>query len=217
MNESFFDIAGGRRGRSRLELLTVARLTERAARKNIEGVLGAIDQLRRQMAIHYTIVGDGDDKERLMTVSRRMGLADHVTFAGAVSHDELKRLYSDSDLFVMVPKPSARDVEGFGIVYIEASAAGVPVLASRSDGCLEVVTEGENGWLVEDSTPEGIAASGESSHSTLGSGDERPRPPPRGAFSVVTRHGTHHIDPGGRSRSVKRSVTRQLRRYCGLE
>jgi phosphatidylinositol alpha-1,6-mannosyltransferase len=59
----------------------------------------------------------------------------------------------------MVPKPSAHDVEGFGIVYIEASAAGVPVLASRSDGCLDAVAEGENGWLVEDSSSEGIEAS----------------------------------------------------------
>jgi glycosyltransferase involved in cell wall biosynthesis len=159
VNESFFDITDGRRGRSRLELLTVARLTQQAARKNIEGVLGAIEQLRCQIPIHYTIVGDGDDKERLMSISRQMGLADDVTFAGAVSHDELKRLYSESDLFVMVPKSSARDVEGFGIVYIEASAAGVPVLASRSGGSLDAVTEGENGWLVEDSTPEGIARS----------------------------------------------------------
>ena len=65
--------------------------------------------------------------------------------------------YSEADLFILASKASARDVEGFGIVYIEASAAGVPVIASLEGGATDAVEDGVNGLLIPDSSPRSIA------------------------------------------------------------
>jgi glycosyltransferase involved in cell wall biosynthesis len=157
VGESFFGVMRADRPRDVVQILTVARLTKAAARKNIDGVLGAIARLGASVPIRYTVVGDGDDRERLMSLAERLGIMSQVTFTGRVSLERLEQFYGASDLFVMAPTPSDRDIEGFGLVYIEASAAGVPVIASRSEGCLDAVAESENGWFVQDSSPEAIA------------------------------------------------------------
>lgn len=155
----FFDVSTARGPAPTLRVLTVSRLSGASKRKNIETAIAAMQHLKSRIPVSYTIVGDGDDKERLVSLARDIGVADIVTFAGQVSTTELRDHYSKADLFLLAPRPVPGDVEGFGIVYLEASAAGVPVLASRFDGCLDAVKEGENGWFVEDLTPEGIASS----------------------------------------------------------
>ena len=157
VGESFFGVMRADRQPDVVQILTVARLTKEAARKNIDGVLGAIARLGAAAPIRYTVVGDGDDRERLMSLAEQLGIMPQVTFAGRVSRERLEQFYGAADLFVMAPRPSDRDIEGFGLVYIEASAAGVPVIASRSEGCLDAVVESENGWFAQDSSPEALA------------------------------------------------------------
>ncbi len=141
-----------------LRVLSVAKLSQSVCRKNIDGVIRAVGLLADTMNITYTVVGDGDDRHRLEELTVELGLQGRIRFAGRVNERELLDCYSEADLFVLASKASPGDVEGFGIVYIEASAAGVPVICSREGGATDAVGEGVNGLLIPDSSPESIAA-----------------------------------------------------------
>jgi len=142
----------------KLRLLTVSRLTRFTARKNVDGVLRALALLGEKIDFHYTVLGDGDDRPRLEKLAAELGLSGRVEFTGRVERDELLAAYRRADLFVLAPRATERDVEGFGMVYAEASAAGVPVVGSRAGGATDAIEEGFNGFLLEASTPEAIAA-----------------------------------------------------------
>ena len=140
-----------------LRLLTVSRLSSTSARKNIDGVLKALSLLPEELHVHYTVVGDGNDRPRLEKLARELGLDDRVRFAGRIAIEELVREYQRADLFVLAPKASKWDVEGFGMVYLEACASGVPVLCSREEGFAEVVTDGKTGIVMQRSDSSSIA------------------------------------------------------------
>ncbi len=140
-----------------LRLLTVSRLSRYVPRKNIDGVLRAVRRLADRIPIRYTVVGDGDDLPRLESLARDLGIADRVHFTGRVDQAELLACYARADLFILASRASDDDVEGFGIVYIEASAAGVPVLLSRAGGATDAVADGANGFLLPSSSTGDIA------------------------------------------------------------
>ncbi len=141
-----------------LRVLTVTRLDTGTPRKNVDGVLRAVALLDGDVPVRYTVVGDGEDRPRVERLAAELGVAHRTRFAGFVDHDELARAYGDSDVFVLASRASASDVEGFGIVYMEASAAGTPVICSRAGGAVDAVEEGRNGVIIPDSEPETIAA-----------------------------------------------------------
>lgn len=148
----------GRRAGEPLRLLTVTRLSSNARRKNVDGVLRALRLLPEDVVARFVVVGDGDDRPRLERLAAELGLGARVVFTGAISREALVDHYAATDLFVLAAQASERDVEGFGIVYLEASASGVPVLASRAGGATDAVVEGENGLVLPDATPAAIAA-----------------------------------------------------------
>ena len=142
---------------SALNLLTVSRLQKATRRKNVSGVLEALALLRENLHFVYSIVGDGDDLKNLEKLSASLGLSDRVTFHGRISDDELLRMYRWADLFVLPVKASPVDVEGFGIVYLEANASGVPVLCSAAGGALDAVVDDRTGIVLSGSEPDQIA------------------------------------------------------------
>jgi phosphatidylinositol alpha-1,6-mannosyltransferase len=79
-----------------------------------------------------------------------------VKLLGAVSESDLELLYHGSDVFLMPNIPVAHDMEGFGLVMLEAGLCGLPTVASRLEGITEVVTEGQKGQLVESGDAEGF-------------------------------------------------------------
>lgn len=158
VDEGFFQQRARRPAGGPLRLLTVCRLTRSTARKNVDGVLRAVAMLRPRTPIRYTVVGSGDDLPRLQQLAARLGIAGDVDFRGRVSRGELLACYAAADLFVLASKATATDVEGFGLVYLEAAASGVPSLCSRQGGATDAVIEGENGLLLASSEPESIAA-----------------------------------------------------------
>ena len=139
-----------------LHLLTVSRLSVHTRRKNVDGVLRAIAIAKSKQRIRYTVVGDGDDRPRLEALANDLGLADQVEFLGIVDMPRLLAAYRRSDLFIMASKATERDVEGFGIVYLEANASGVPVICSREGGATDAVADGRSGLLIDESSPEAI-------------------------------------------------------------
>ncbi len=127
-------------------------------RKNIDAVLEAIRLLRPKLDIAYTVVGGGDDLPRLKSLATDLGIEEQTYFKGYVSFTDLVDSFSQADLFVLASKATQEDVEGFGMVYMEASAAGIPSICSREGGGTDAIQEGLNGILIERSSPECIAA-----------------------------------------------------------
>ena len=126
-------------------LMTICRLAASERYKGVDEVLEALGPLRRQVPdVAYIICGDGDDRLRLETKARSLGLAETVTFAGYVPEREKADHYRLADVFAM---PSRG--EGFGLVYLEALASGVPVVAGNADGAREVLQQGHLGVLVD--------------------------------------------------------------------
>jgi phosphatidylinositol alpha-1,6-mannosyltransferase len=97
------------------------------------------------------VVGDGPDRDRLPRLAQRHGVAEHVVFTGAVPAEELAAHQATGDAFALPcrTRGGGLDVEGLGIVLLEASACGVPVVAGDSGGAPETVREGETGHVVD--------------------------------------------------------------------
>lgn len=130
-------------------VLSVSRLD---AMKGHETVLKALAGLapQRRAGLLYVIAGKGAYAETLKEAARRLGVAEQVRFAGFVPEEMLPALYTAADLFALcsVEDRARRAVEGFGMVFSEAQAAGLSVVGTRSGGIPDAVSEGEGGWLV---------------------------------------------------------------------
>lgn len=133
-------------------LLTFGRMSSQERYKGFDEVLEVLpDLLEADPDLAYLIAGDGDDRPRLEAKARALGLADRVTFAGYVDESEKVDHYRLADAFVMPGRG-----EGFGVVYLEAMACGVPVVASSLDASREAVLDGELGEVVEPTDPEDL-------------------------------------------------------------
>jgi glycosyltransferase involved in cell wall biosynthesis len=125
-------------------LMTLGRLLP-GRPKGIDEVLELLPELaREEPQIAYLIAGDGPDRNRLAAKAVQLGVGDRVAFAGRVPESEKAAHYRLADAFVM---PGYG--EGFGIVYLEALACGIPVLASTLDASREALLDGEMGLLVD--------------------------------------------------------------------
>lgn len=138
-------------------LLTVGRLQRR---KGHDKTIEALGPLRREFpGLRYLIAGDGSERARLEGLAAEHGVSDIVTFLGAVAEEDLPRLYAACDVFLMPARQIGADVEGFGIVYLEAAAVGRPTIGGRSGGVGEAISDGKTGILVNgDDTGELAAA-----------------------------------------------------------
>ncbi|MBI3154316.1 MAG: glycosyltransferase family 4 protein [Burkholderiales bacterium] len=137
-------------------LLTVCRLSE--PRKNVDVVLRALAGLAGEFDFEYTVIGDGHRRGELEALARSLGLAGRVRFLGRVDDAALMRAYGQADLFVLTASVLPGSHEGFGIVYLEAAASGLPSLAARQAGAAEAVAEGVSGMFVEQPDVDSVGA-----------------------------------------------------------
>jgi len=110
--------------------------------KNVERVVRIFAAVHERMDARLVMVGDGPDKPRAEELARHLGVGKHVLFLG--NQEVMEELLPLADLFLL---PSS--TESFGLVALEAMAAGVPVVASRVGGLPELVTHGVHGFLEE--------------------------------------------------------------------
>lgn len=108
-------------------------------------------------SVHYSIVGAGPEDEKIRATAERCGLSNRVHPLGRVSEEELPIALSNADLFVMPNVPVPGDMEGFGVVMLEAGLCGLPTIAAELEGVADVITNGENGHLVPPLSPERFA------------------------------------------------------------
>jgi glycosyltransferase involved in cell wall biosynthesis len=135
----------------RLELLCVARLVRL---KGHAVLLRALAMLHATgVPIHATLLGDGPSRPELERLAAQLGIADDVTFAGAVGQDEIASWYARADAFCL---PSF--AEGLPVVLMEAMAMGLPVVASRITGVPELVEHERSGLLVTPGRADELAA-----------------------------------------------------------
>jgi phosphatidylinositol alpha-1,6-mannosyltransferase len=130
-------------------ILTVARLGE--LYKGHDMLIRALPLvLARHPEAHYVIAGDGPLRPYLQRLAASVGVADKVTFAGAVSDEDLAQWYQRAAVFAMLSRESPSDggAEGYGLTFIEAGAWGKPVVAGNSGGIPDAVVDGVTGLLV---------------------------------------------------------------------
>jgi phosphatidylinositol alpha-1,6-mannosyltransferase len=106
----------------------------------------------------YAVAGDGEERATLEELAGQSGLREHVQFLGEVDDDRLVRCYQQCDLFVLPNRQVGRDIEGFGMVLLEAQACGKPVIAGASGGTAETMRIPETGLVVPCDGPGELAA-----------------------------------------------------------
>lgn len=133
-------------------VLSVQRLVRR---KRVDCLINAVPEvIKKHPNIRFVIIGGGPEKERLIKLARKLKISNNISFLDFtfLTH-ELARYYSASDIFVLHSL-----YEGFGIVLIEASACGKPVISTRVGSIPEVVDDGKTGLLVKPENPIHLAS-----------------------------------------------------------
>jgi phosphatidyl-myo-inositol dimannoside synthase len=148
--------AGGEAVRARLGLAgrpVVVCVSRLVRRKGQDTLIQAWPQVRAEVSdAMLLLVGDGPYAAGLRRLAHRLGVSDAVLFAGSVPWPELPAFYDAADVFAMPCRTrlSGLDVEGLGIVYLEASATRLPVIGGASGGAPDAILDGESGYVVRD-------------------------------------------------------------------
>jgi len=139
---------------------TVLCLSRLVPRKGQDMLIRALPAIRQRVdGAALVIVGGGPYLDTLRGLADRYGVTDHVTFTGGVPFAELPAYHAMADVFAMPcrTRGAGLDVEGLGIVFLEASAAGVPVVAGSSGGAPETVQHNKTGMVVDGTSVPEIA------------------------------------------------------------
>ena len=137
-------------------IISVGRLVHRKGQDSLIQAMPAV--LKKIPNAHLLLVGEGPYKKHLEKLVMRLSLKQNVTFAGRIMYDRLPSYLSAADLFAMPSRSRffGLEVEGLGIVYLEASACGIPVVAGNSGGAPDAVLEGVTGLCVDGTNIEQI-------------------------------------------------------------
>ncbi|MBN2036134.1 MAG: glycosyltransferase family 4 protein [Chitinispirillaceae bacterium] len=135
----------------RTVVLTLARIVPR---KGQDTVIRSIKDLRSAVPdVVYVIAGTGEEAEiaRLKKLAQDLGVEQHIHFAGFAAAQDKPAIYNASDIYVMVSRyeKNEKDVEGFGITFLEAGACGIPVIGGNSGGIPDAIEDGVSGYLVD--------------------------------------------------------------------
>jgi phosphatidylinositol alpha-1,6-mannosyltransferase len=148
--------AGGDAVRERLGLTsrpTVVCVSRMVPRKGQDTLIKAWPEIKAQVSnAALLLVGDGPYAPRLKRMAQKLGLDQDVIFTGPVPWSELPGYYDAADVFAMPcrTRRAGLDVEGLGLVYLEASATGLPVIGGDSGGAPDAILDGETGYVVSD-------------------------------------------------------------------
>lgn len=118
-------------------------------RKGYECSIKAFAQIAPKFPdLKYIIVGQGPEKENLQLLITNYQLQNRVVFLESLDEAELMGLYKNAELFILLPQDDNKDIEGFGLVFLEAAACGLPIVTSEGTAAEDAVSMGRNGILV---------------------------------------------------------------------
>jgi phosphatidylinositol alpha-1,6-mannosyltransferase len=138
-------------------LLTVSRLIPRKGHRTVLDAMPNI--IQKVPNAVYVIVGEGREESGLRTLTTKLGLDAHVRIVGSIPNGETVDFYHACDLFIMPSREMPNgDVEGFGLVFLEANACGKPVIGGNSGGTPDAIAHGESGFLVDPTSSEEVAS-----------------------------------------------------------
>ena len=130
-------------------ILCVGRLVKR---KGQDKLISALPKIKEEFPnVKLLVVGEGPLGKKLFKLVKKLGLEDNVIFTGRVSYEELPKYFRVGDIFAMPARTRnfGLEVEGLGIVYLEASATGLPVIVGSSGGAPDALIQGETGYVVD--------------------------------------------------------------------
>ena len=163
VTDAFHPGAGGAALREQLGLTgrpVVVCVSRLVTRKGQDTLIRAWPQVRAACGAVLLLVGGGPAESHLKRLAGQLGVAGSVVFTGAVPWAELPAYYDAGDLFAMPcrTRRGGLDVEGLGIVYLEASATGLPVVGGDSGGAPDAILDGETGYVVPGGDVAAVAA-----------------------------------------------------------
>ncbi len=139
----------------RLVILTVGRLQKRKGHD--VSILSLMHLKNKFPNILYAIAGSGEEQEYLQNMVAENKLNEHVQFLGEVDDEILLKCYQQCDLFILANREVDGDIEGFGMVLVEAQSCGKPVIAGDSGGTHETMIPGKTGLIVDCCDPQLLA------------------------------------------------------------
>lgn len=149
---SFHSMCGEKEPRVTKQILFVGAVKRR---KGLDEAINALKFYHDHFSgdFVFNIIGAFDEKDQyyldLKSLISSYQLDDKITFRNKVEESALRDFYAKADLFLMLPVSDGNNFEGFGLVYLEASACGVPCLGSRYSGAEDAILDGKTGYLVE--------------------------------------------------------------------
>jgi phosphatidylinositol alpha-1,6-mannosyltransferase len=136
-------------------IITVGRLQ---ARKGQDMMIRATALLKQQFPeILYGVIGRGECLESLQALTEELGLNDHVKFLTDVTDEQMIQCYQQSDVFILPNRTIGNDIEGFGMVLVEAQSCGIPVIAGDSGGTKETMLINQSGFVIDCTQANSIA------------------------------------------------------------
>ena len=136
-------------------ILSVGRLQRR---KGHDVAIRALSALRHELPhVKYVIAGDGEERACLEQLVADCGLDSAVSFVGVMNDAAMPQLYAACDIFLLPNREDDRDIEGFGIVFLEAAAAAKPAIGGNSGGVPEAIVDGVTGLLVDGASIDSVA------------------------------------------------------------
>jgi phosphatidyl-myo-inositol dimannoside synthase len=140
---------------NRKVVITVGRLQ---ARKGQDMMIHAVALLKELCPeVLYVIIGRGEQYEHLFALAKTLNVEHHVQFLRETSDAQMIECYQQCDLFILPNRTIGNDIEGFGMVLVEAQACGKPVIAGDSGGTRETMRLNESGYIVDCTEPQNIA------------------------------------------------------------
>lgn len=136
-------------------LLSISHLIPR---KGNDMVIKALPRILQEIQnLTYMISGEGRYKNELLALTDMIGVKSNIIFTGYIPDNELNEYLNACDVFVMPNRQEGFDLEGFGIVFLEANACKKPVIAGNSGGAIDAVIDGKTGYLVNSNSIEDIS------------------------------------------------------------
>lgn len=136
-------------------VLSIGRLVEGKGFGNMVSVLSEV--VKKYPTLVWVIIGDGPKYENLLQLVIKHQLQDIVRFVGNIPHADLRVYYQSADIFMLLTHPHDGFEEGLGLVFLEAAACGLPVIAGDSGGVRDAVINAETGFVVQAAQHKNVA------------------------------------------------------------